>query len=583
MKKFVFCNVIFALFLFLNSVETQAGSNKSRASADAGNNMAYERQFFSIQKNSSAIKQRIKDSVLLNNINKIILEGGTATVSASGISLNNIRIESDTTNLDDYISINFLMDLESLQLIPQEIEIVNNLGIYYEDEDLFSKDIAEDIYMTTPTGTTLSSDTLYNVTATKEDEFQIFLEAGTVLTMRLKDPTDDYELQIDKPDGSQKIRSLYQKGSNWYSYGISILESGIYTFRFVPQNNSYVTLEFGFTNNNRKTLEEISSGSNISTSLNGWGHEYAKYHISLNAGDLLEVSDTSDDDIWFYLVNSNNQVVEHGNGGIYERVSSTADYYLFIMNRDYSNGSSYSCSVQVTPDSNIVDYPVLSDIDDQTVNQNQNFSLQLSASNNPTKFNVYGLPEGITIDENSGLISGTTTTIGVFSVRAYVENEFGSDQQDFVLTVLSNDEFTGELAEDIQSYLVLTENSVPFYLSPGSYVQAFGSDAMNTINVEEYARLQCQNFIGENEINIEEASSEFTVYRSGATVYLNSTSGTRVEIAATETSQILRFADGSLELAIITGNVMLGSQLVDETEQLIDSPADESDTSESTF
>jgi len=131
--------------------------------------------------------------------------------------------------------------------------------------------------------------------------------------------------------------------------------------------------------------------------------------------------------------------------------------------------------------------------------------------------------------------------------------------------------FAGELAEHVQSYLTLTEDSVPFNLSPGSYVQAYGSNGMNTLNLEEYARLQCRNFIGENEINIEETSTEFTVYRSGATVYLNSSSGTRIEIPATETSQTLRFADGSLELVISGGNVMLGNQVVDETEQSIDS------------
>ncbi len=141
----------------------------------------------------------------------------------------------------------------------------------------------------------------------------------------------------------------------------------------------------------------------------------------------------------------------------------------------------------------------------------------------------------------------------------------------------------GDLPESVQSYFVLTKDSVPFYLPAGSYVQVYGSDGVNTINVEEYARLQCQNFIGENEINIEEASSEFTVYRSGATVYLNSTSGTRVEIAATETPQTLRFADGSLVLEIVAGDVMLGSQVVDETGKEIESAVDNSDTSESVF
>lgn len=197
--------------------------------------------------------------------------------------------------------------------------------------------------------------------------------------------------------------------------------------------------------------------------------------------------------------------------------------------------------------------------------------------------------------DNNIVVEGINPTIsnleeGFYDVTLTItndESETSSDTMVFAATGTTMCEnqspFTGELAEDIQSYLMLTENSVPFNLSPGSYVQVYGSNGTNTLNVEEYARLQCKNFIGENEINIEEASSQFTVYRSGATVYLNSTSGTRVEIAATETPQIIRFADGSLELAIITGNVMLGDQVVDETESLIDSPTDESDTSESVF
>ena len=142
--------------------------------------------------------------------------------------------------------------------------------------------------------------------------------------------------------------------------------------------------------------------------------------------------------------------------------------------------------------------------------------------------------------------------------------------------------FVGTLPENIQSYLVLTD-STPFYLSPGNYVQTFGSEGNNTINIEKYSRVQCKNFVGENEVNIEEASSEFTVYRSGTTVYLNSTSGTRLEIAATETPQTLRFADGSLVLKIVAGNVMLGNQLVDGTERTVESVTDDSDTSENIF
>lgn len=143
--------------------------------------------------------------------------------------------------------------------------------------------------------------------------------------------------------------------------------------------------------------------------------------------------------------------------------------------------------------------------------------------------------------------------------------------------------FTGTLPEGVQSYLVLTDASAPFYLSAGNYVQTVGSEAANTVNIEKSARVEFKNSIGDNIVNIEDVSSEFIVYRLGATVYLNSTSGTRVEIAATDTPQTLRFSDGSLELATIAGNVMLGDQIVDETEKEIEADVDNTNTSESVF
>ncbi|MBF0234166.1 MAG: hypothetical protein HQK65_14180 [Desulfamplus sp.] len=103
------------------------------------------------------------------------------------------------------------------------------------------------------------------------------------------------------------------------------------------------------------------------------------------------------------------------------------------------------------------------------------------------------------------------------------------------------------------------------------------------MNVEKYARVQFKNFIGANIVNIEESSSEFTAYRSGASVYLNSSAGTRIEIAATQTSQTIRFADGSSELVIKNGNVMLGSQIVSTVQNAVQAPLNISDNSKSIF
>ncbi|MBF0234164.1 MAG: LamG domain-containing protein [Desulfamplus sp.] len=178
-----------------------------------------------------------------------------------------------------------------------------------------------------------------------------------------------------------------------------------------------------------------------------------------------------------------------------------------------------------------------------------------------------------------GLISDGEYTQA--DLDAKYNDGYQAGQQDYVCS--GKPPFTGDLPEIIQSYLVLTDNSAPFYLSAGNYVQSFGSEGSNTVNVEKYARVQFRNFIGSNIVNIEEASSEFTVYRSGATLYLNSTSGTRIEIAATATPQILKFADGSLQFAIHDGNVLLGNQVLDAAEVLISSSLNKNDTSQSIF
>lgn len=390
--------------------------------------------FFS-EKNGGLVQQ-LEAAGLVSGIRDIRFDGVVSSVSGNLISLRNLRILSDTTNLDDYISIDFLLDADSLRLIPGNFKVIEDLGIYYQKEDFFSKDVNETLQMSVPGGGTLASNTMHTLTVSGNDEFTMLLQTGTVLTMKLFNPTDDYKLQIDRPDGGIYERNMFKQGSNWIAFGRSILQTGIYTFRFVPDNNSFMTLEFGFTNNNRQPLTAISSGSSISVSLNGWGYEYAKYKISLNKGDTIEVTDPSDDDIWLHLVNSDSKGVHHVTGGeLYTQVSSTGDYYLFVQNRDYENAGSYSGTVTVTPDPDVSKYPVLAPVSEQTVPINHSFSLQLSASNSPNKFTASGLPAGLSIHETTGFVSGIPSIAGKFLIRATAENEFGSDQTDFFLKI----------------------------------------------------------------------------------------------------------------------------------------------------
>jgi hypothetical protein len=65
----------------------------------------------------------------------------------------------------------------------------------------------------------------------------------------------------------------------------------------------------------------------------------------------------------------------------------------------------------------------------------QPFSYQITAKNNPTSFNATGLPNGLSVDTSSGLISGTATTGGIYPVSISATSFAGTGTETLKLTV----------------------------------------------------------------------------------------------------------------------------------------------------
>jgi len=374
----------------------------------------------------------------LGTINSMILDGAYSYTSANVTTLANIRIDSDTTRLNDYVSIDMILDGLSLRMLPIKTNVIKNLGVYNHEYDFFSKNITTSPTLLTPNNSVLQADKIYSLSAKATDEFTIELEAGTVLALRLKYPTDDLTLIFKNPEGDESS-GLYEKGSNWFIWPYTILTSGKYSFRFEPKNNSSVNLEFGFSNMNSQFLYTLRSGQSFSTTLSGWGESYSKYQLKLKAGDTVDISDPSDDDVYLYLLDSNGQLLQWSGGKLLEKVDYAGSYYLFVVNKDYENSSSYSGKVSIGADPNRGKYPILSSVARQVASVGSNFSLTLLASKNPTSFQAFGLPSGLSIDETTGLISGAPELTGVFAISIVAKNNFGKDRKDFVLEVGGGD------------------------------------------------------------------------------------------------------------------------------------------------
>jgi hypothetical protein len=63
------------------------------------------------------------------------------------------------------------------------------------------------------------------------------------------------------------------------------------------------------------------------------------------------------------------------------------------------------------------------------------FSFAIKASNSPTNFTATTLPTGLTINSSTGIISGTPTVSGSYTILLTVSNQAGAAKQTIVITI----------------------------------------------------------------------------------------------------------------------------------------------------
>ncbi len=122
------------------------------------------------------------------------------------------------------------------------------------------------------------------------------------------------------------------------------------------------------------------------------------------------------------------------NSGVISGTPSQTGVYIVSLSANNANGTG-SGALTITVGGGVVFPPGITSSSTATGTVSVAFAYTITATNNPTSFGASGLPSGLAINTASGVISGTPTEPGNFSVQLSANNAGGTGTRALALTI----------------------------------------------------------------------------------------------------------------------------------------------------
>jgi hypothetical protein len=181
------------------------------------------------------------------------------------------------------------------------------------------------------------------------------------------------------------------------------------------------------------TGTKLASATFTNATASGWQEVLFPQPVQVTAGSTYTVSyhtteDYSATDGFFNQPLTVGPLTAPANAGVYAYSSSSVFPNNTFMGDNYWVDVLFAASSAGTP-------PTITSPLTASGTVGAAFSYQIAASNNPTSFNATGLPAGLSVNTGTGLISGTPTASGSFSVALSATNSAGTGTATLALTI----------------------------------------------------------------------------------------------------------------------------------------------------
>jgi hypothetical protein len=168
----------------------------------------------------------------------------------------------------------------------------------------------------------------------------------------------------------------------------------------------------------------------------GWQEVLFPQPVQITAGTTYVASYHTDLDYsaaggYFGTPQSNSPLTAPVNAGVYAYSSSP------VFPSNTFNSDNYWVDVLFATQSGPVP-PAITSSSTASGSVGAAFSYQITATNNPTSFNATGLPGGLSVNKTTGLISGTPTAAGNFSVTISATNSAGTGSGTLALNIVTS-------------------------------------------------------------------------------------------------------------------------------------------------